>query len=639
LYINIHTAANGGGEIRGQVVRVWGDFNGDGQADLLWRKSTTGENYLYPMNGATILGGEGYLRTVADLSWRITGYGDFNGDGRADVLWRNAVTGENYVYFMDGTTIAGEGYLRTVADLNWKVAAIGDFNGDGKDDILWRNQSTGENYVYLMNGTTIAGEGYIRAVADQTWRVVWAGDFDGDGKADILWRNASTGQNYIYFMDGLTILAGEGYIRTVADLNWDVNAIGDYDGDGRTDIFWRNRSTGENYVYPMAGLAIKPTEGYVRTVADPNWQVAGFGDLNGDGRADLFWRNGSTGENYIYLMDGTTIAGEGYVRTVADQAWKIAWPGGDSGGGAPSLQLGFHFSGIFGGGTIGQITFPASVYYIANFNTGPDPNQPASVFFTGPAGSGLTNTESSARFLSVDGSAGFASPQRTEVPPGGAWTVSYKGQPINFTLADPDSTNRGIIVVPTVTVNSDTVTEIHWQYKNSAGAVVSPPQSFVRNVDLSVDGLVSGQTVRLYDRNSMPFATTSHTLTSPVTWSAVTQIQMVVNDDRDNRYTSHWDKTSPPAPTISNLNPATGPVGATVTITGTNFGCTGCTGGVNAVRFTGSGGSGPSGVVAQFTIDSPTQITATVPAGALTGPVWIQALGATATSAQSFTVQ
>src|SRR6266850_8559239 len=146
-YINIHTGANPGGEIRGQVVRVWGDFSGDGRADLLWRNSSTGENYFYPMNGTAIGAGEGYVRTVADQSWRIQGYGDFNGDGRADVLWRNAVTGENYVYFMDGTSIAGEGFLRTVADLNWKVAAIGDFDGDGKDDILWRNQSTGENYV------------------------------------------------------------------------------------------------------------------------------------------------------------------------------------------------------------------------------------------------------------------------------------------------------------------------------------------------------------------------------------------------------------------------------------------------------------------------------------------------------------
>jgi hypothetical protein len=41
------------------------------------------------------------------------GVGDFDGDARADILWRNATSGENYVYLMNGVAIANEGYLRT----------------------------------------------------------------------------------------------------------------------------------------------------------------------------------------------------------------------------------------------------------------------------------------------------------------------------------------------------------------------------------------------------------------------------------------------------------------------------------------------------------------------------------------------
>jgi hypothetical protein len=217
--------------------------------------------------------------------------------------------------------------------------------------------------------------------------------------------------------------------------------------------------------------------------------------------------------------------------------------------------------------------------------------------------------------------------------------VSYKGQPVSFTLANPDSTNRGIIIVPTVTLNAGNVTEVHWQYKNSAGAAVSPPQSFVDHVELRVDGFVSTQVVRLYGQNNIPFATTSHTLTLPVTWSAVTQIQMVVHDDLGYSYTSYWNRALPPAPTISNLSPISAPIGNTITITGTNFGCNGCVGGVNAVRFTGPGGTGASGVAAVFTINSATQITATVPAGVRTGTVWMQSIGGTVTSGQSFMAQ
>jgi hypothetical protein len=84
----------------------------------------------------------------------------------------------------------------------------------------------------------------------------------------------------------------------------------------------------------MTGNAIKPTEGYLRTVADQNWQVRGTGDYDGDGRADVLWRNSLSGENYLYPMDGTTIKpSEGYLRTVADLDWRVvpaaaAMPGG-----------------------------------------------------------------------------------------------------------------------------------------------------------------------------------------------------------------------------------------------------------------------------------------------------------------------
>ena len=319
--------------------------------------------------------------------------------------------------------------------------------------------------------------------------------------------------------------------------------------------------------------------------------------------------------------------------------WVAGFVGDHGGSSGPSLQLGFHYSGNFFGGTAGQINYPAPVYYIANFQTN-DTVTPASVFFTGPSGSGLSNTESVAKFSNNPGpGAGFASPQKTEVPSGGAWSVNYNGQPVNFTLPNPDSTNRGIIIVPTITVSGDTVTAINWQYKNSAGTTVTPPQSFVANVEFGIDGLVNSQTVRLYDQYNIPFETTAHTLGTPVTWSAVTHLAMTIRDNQNNYFTSHWYATNPPAPTITSLNPTSAPVGNTITITGTNFGCTGCVGGVDAVRFTGPGGSGSSGVSALFTINSSTQITATVPAGVQTGTVWMQALGQTTNSAQTFTAQ
>jgi hypothetical protein len=302
------------------------DHDGDGKADILWRNSSTGENYLYPMNGTAILPSEGFIKTVPDQDWQVAGIGDFDGDAQADILWRNAATGENYIYFMDGSTIKPtEGFIRTVADTGWQVAGIGDFDGDGKDDILWRHGSTGENYLYFMDGKAIkSNEGFLRTVADLTWIIAGVADFDGDGKADILWRNTSTGQNYLYPMDGKTIKASESFLRAVPDTRWEVKAVGDFDGDGKADIFWRHAATGENYLYPMNGTVIKPTEGYLRAVADMNWSIVASSDYDGDGKADILWRNSSTGQNYLYPLDGTAIKpNEGFLRTVPAASWMV----------------------------------------------------------------------------------------------------------------------------------------------------------------------------------------------------------------------------------------------------------------------------------------------------------------------------
>ena len=170
-----------------------------------------------------------------------------------------------------------------------------------------------------------------------TVRVIarWRGDLDGDGKSDVLWRNGASGENYVYVMDTLSII-DEAYLRSVADPDWRIVATGDFDGDGKADILWRNATTGENYVYFMNGREIAG-EGYLRTVADANWQVAGAGDFDGNGHDDILWRNASTGENYVYLMNGLSIVNEGYLRTVADLDWEIKGVGDFDGNGRADI--------------------------------------------------------------------------------------------------------------------------------------------------------------------------------------------------------------------------------------------------------------------------------------------------------------
>jgi hypothetical protein len=147
--------------------------------DILWRNSTTGENYVWYMDGATFTG-SAQINTVP-APWEIVGTGDFNDDGKPDILWRNSTTGEIVVYYMEGINITSGVPVVTVPDLTWKIVGTGDFNDDGKPDILWRNTSTGENYVWYMDGATFTGSAQINTVPDTDWQIVGTGDFNGDG--------------------------------------------------------------------------------------------------------------------------------------------------------------------------------------------------------------------------------------------------------------------------------------------------------------------------------------------------------------------------------------------------------------------------------------------------------------------------
>jgi len=174
------------------------DMNGDGMSDIVWRNDVTGQNWLYLMDGATITSSIG-INTVP-LDWQIVGNGDYNDDGKNDVLWRNSVTGQNWLYLMNGATIASSVGVNTISDLTWEVAGSGDYNGDGMADILWRNSVTGQNWLYIMNGSAIVSSVGINSVPPD-WDIAGSGDQNGDGMADILWRNSITGQNWLYLMN------------------------------------------------------------------------------------------------------------------------------------------------------------------------------------------------------------------------------------------------------------------------------------------------------------------------------------------------------------------------------------------------------------------------------------------------------
>src|SRR2546427_9809157 len=117
-------------------------------------------------------------------------------------------------------------------------------------------------------------------------------------------------------MDGLTIKAEGGVVHASVPSDWHVQGVGDFDGDGKSDILWRHDS-GQVYFWEMDGLGIK-NEGDVAHAPVPNdWHIQGAGDFDGDGNNDVLWRHDS-GQVYIWEMNGLEWKWEGEGERVAD---------------------------------------------------------------------------------------------------------------------------------------------------------------------------------------------------------------------------------------------------------------------------------------------------------------------------------
>ena len=94
-------------------------------------------------------------------------------DAGCDLVRRNSTTGEVYILLMDGLTVKDSGTVRVVGDFNWQLARIADFDGDGRADILWRHLPSGQNYLWLMHGRTIRpSEGYVTTMPPPNWTAI-----------------------------------------------------------------------------------------------------------------------------------------------------------------------------------------------------------------------------------------------------------------------------------------------------------------------------------------------------------------------------------------------------------------------------------------------------------------------------------
>jgi hypothetical protein len=195
-------------------------------------------------------------------------------------------------------------------------------------------------------------------------------DYNGDGMSDVLWRN-NAGQTVMWLMSGNAVVGGGSLAP--ADASWRIVGNGDHNGDGKADVLWRH-TTGTAVIWFMNGTAIVGGGG-VATV-DASYKIVGTGDFNADGRADILWRHDS-GTVTIWLMSGIQIIGGGQVASV-DPAWQISSTG-DQNGDRRADILWRHTSGtttvwlmngtqIIGGGALADVDSSWRIVGTADYN-------------------------------------------------------------------------------------------------------------------------------------------------------------------------------------------------------------------------------------------------------------------------------
>ncbi|MCA9069839.1 MAG: hypothetical protein KDA84_12990, partial [Planctomycetaceae bacterium] len=284
---------------------AFGDFNGDGRTDLVTQWYTADGRRTDARSILLTTNGDEFERTPfkIDEKWEIVGVGDFNRDGKDDLFWHLPGSENRGVWLMNGGEVASAITLGNIDD-DHEVLHVGDFDGDGDDDVLMQLKNTDHRWIWVMeNGRDVGGID-LNGI-DYAWKMAGVGDFDGNHDDDVMMHLPGTEIRGILRIND----NNGGWDLSPIDDDWEVVGTGDFNADGFDDIFMKIRPFGLFSVWATRGgegasFDVTPPEG-------SGWEPVHVGDFDADGYADIFWRNNETGQNrvqserYRFVIDGS----------------------------------------------------------------------------------------------------------------------------------------------------------------------------------------------------------------------------------------------------------------------------------------------------------------------------------------------
>ncbi|AXF85214.1 Serralysin B [Ephemeroptericola cinctiostellae] len=276
-----------------------GDFNGDGKADVvnIFNDSGSMSADIHISNGTGFKIQRAETKAGGFWDTQKWATGDFNGDGKADlvnVFNDNGLMSAD-VHLSNGTSFQAQRW-ETKAGGFWDAQkwVTGDFNGDGKADLVnvFNDNGLMSADVHLSNGTSFQAQRW-ETKAGSFWDTQkWlSADVNGDGKADLINIFNDNGSTSV----DVHISTGTGFQiqrwETKAGGFWDAQqwSAADVDGDGKADLI--NAFSDDGLM--SADVHISTGSGFQiqrwETKAGGFWdgQKWAAADLTGDGKADL----------------------------------------------------------------------------------------------------------------------------------------------------------------------------------------------------------------------------------------------------------------------------------------------------------------------------------------------------------------
>jgi RHS repeat-associated protein len=271
-----------------------GDFNGDGKTDLVIVNNSTKICSLYLADQTGQLQFQSNLTLPSSFVPYKVYMGDFNGDGLKDLLIFRLVNSVYYPSILLPTGNSFTEYDSSVSLGNSSSAYYaGDFNGNGKTDLLANNTS---GYNCLITEFNFPGGGGISfsylSQCNISWGIIAYSeikevpfDMNGDGKTELMVSDNS-GSRFYGLQDGSNIMTQIGTL-TNPDANKTV-LFGDFNGDGMTDIFSFDQSNNWKQSISKANGFVQQDittfNGFLQGASYNNFFAY---DMNGDHKSDI----------------------------------------------------------------------------------------------------------------------------------------------------------------------------------------------------------------------------------------------------------------------------------------------------------------------------------------------------------------